>query len=118
MFLWTHRPNQPTSTRYGIHGPVPPLSPRRYPARNYNVVITPRAKWVDMGTLANRRCTPCVQPWYNLLRVLWTLPDVSATASPNFIRARVALQIFGWFAQHLVTQENLEAAAIGTENLT
>ncbi|KAJ7739425.1 hypothetical protein DFH07DRAFT_819397 [Mycena maculata] len=55
---------------------------------------------------------------YNLLRVLWTLPDAPATASPNFIRARVALQIFGRLAQHLVTQENLEAGAIGSENLT
>ncbi|KAJ7738068.1 hypothetical protein DFH07DRAFT_86398 [Mycena maculata] len=41
---------------------------------------------------------------YNLLRVLWTLPDAPATASPNFIRARVALQVFGRLAQHLVTQ--------------
>ncbi|KAJ7721727.1 hypothetical protein DFH07DRAFT_857507 [Mycena maculata] len=38
--------------------------------------------------------------------------------SPNFIRARVALQVFGRLAQHLVTQENLEAGAIRTENLT
>ncbi|KAJ7726841.1 hypothetical protein DFH07DRAFT_1066627 [Mycena maculata] len=55
---------------------------------------------------------------YNLLRVLWTLPDAPVMASPNFICARVALQIFGRLAQHLVTQENPEAGAIGSENLT
>ncbi|KAJ7753581.1 hypothetical protein DFH07DRAFT_823814 [Mycena maculata] len=55
---------------------------------------------------------------YDLLRVLWTLPDAPAMASPNFIHAWVALQVFGRLAQHLVTQGNLEAGAIGTENLT
>lgn len=39
---------------------------------------------------------------YGLLREVWTLPDAPPTASPTFIRARTALQMFGRLAYHLV----------------
>ncbi|KAJ7455119.1 hypothetical protein FB451DRAFT_1049058, partial [Mycena latifolia] len=39
---------------------------------------------------------------YGLLKELWSLPDAPPTATPTFIRARKALQIFGRLAYNLV----------------
>ncbi|TEB21082.1 hypothetical protein FA13DRAFT_1757657 [Coprinellus micaceus] len=39
---------------------------------------------------------------YDLLKAVWSLPEVMINVNPGFVKARKALWTFGWFLYHLV----------------